>query len=627
MKIKRNIFIVAAVIAIIAVGFSLLNLDTKKDPRLFFAPGMKYLYQVQFESQDDLKSGKDSALAAAGLSGMQSQMELSGFLVISGLGLKEKNQQISLQLANIDKYDISVGNQKLIPDGASAARLLEKPITFAKLDSKGNFLEISFSQDASSLYQNLMQSVMGELTLSLEKDKQSWQTEERTRRGVQLVEYTIDESSSDSLKLKKTKKDYLEIVALKRTYPNNIVESAGEIELSDKGHLVSLHTNEKVSVQDGRQAIYDFRSKSKFRLQRVENIDEYSREQQLSSFSSSSSASWHGPSEMLIDPQLSKENFAKMAKGASYSELIERFKKASEQGKVNAKSMGNAMWQLFGLLGVDPTRSAELSELIRSADLSPQMNKILFTVLSRHDHPEAQSAVRALLNDEGFRSLSNFTDMLQEVGFMPRPEPATREAVAKIFADNEGRIKHAAAYTIGTIARNARQNGEEEAARQLNQLLVEELSLAEQPIDQQRLLVSMANSSMESNIPIVEQYTRNDNAETRTAAVMALRGTQTESSERILWDMSSDKDTNVQNTALLMLSKYDLSGNDFSDLVSSIESGKLSSDNYHMVLNLLGGNLNNNPDGVGRVCDALLTQNISNRKLAGEIMALKNKVS
>jgi len=146
------------------------------------------------------------------------------------------------------------------------------------------------------------------------------------------------------------------------------------------------------------------------------------------------------------------------------------------------------MWSAYGMLGTNPKLAEKFRQMINDPNAGTHTKKLLFTILTRHNHPEAQAAVRKLLADKNFKADDGFVAMLQEAGFIPKPEKATTDLIQKMIKEGEGIEKHAAAYTMGTSVRNMYNNGDRELALEYNQTIVEELEESEDPVEQQRYI-------------------------------------------------------------------------------------------------------------------------------------------
>ena len=94
----------------------------------------------------------------------------------------------------------------------------------------------------------------------------------------------------------------------------------------------------------------------------------------------------------------------------------------------------------------------------------------------------------------------------------------------------------------------------------------------------------------------------------------------------ILEGSTSDKDKIVRNTALLMLTKQNKSSSTLSAVLSNLENGSLTSENYHMILTLVNENYRKYPDLSKQILTLMLEKGVGNKGIRKQIYAMLKRL-
>jgi hypothetical protein len=190
----------------------------------------------------------------------------------------------------------------------------------------------------------------------------------------------------------------------------------------------------------------------------------------------------------------------------------------------------------------------------------------------------------------------------------------------------DGGTTMAAAHALGaTIGRRSRAQGgavDERSAELLRRGLAEATS----PKDKADWLATIGNAALTEDVPLVSGYAADGDPGVRQAVADALRRTQTPASEAVLLGLAADPHRGVQDRALHALTGYTLSSTHLDALQQQVSTGKLGPKGFAMLMTLLERN-RAQPDAVLPVLEAMLAQDVGERRLLLRIRALRETLS
>jgi HEAT repeat protein len=121
-------------------------------------------------------------------------------------------------------------------------------------------------------------------------------------------------------------------------------------------------------------------------------------------------------------------------------------------------------------------------------------------------------------------------------------------------------------------------------------------------------------------------YADDDDPRVRSAAAGALRKVQSPEAEATLLDLAADSNPDVQGRALHTLAGYALTPAHLDALQREVVSGRLGQGVFAVLMTVLDRN-RDQADAVLPVLDAMLDQDVANRRLFLRIRALREELS
>ncbi len=606
----------------LATLIAILFFRYQQGPKFYMEPGKEYRYRFSLQSEELIVAEQGSMLAKIGMGDIGTTTSFEAQLTLRCLSHTNEGYLVAASLSEPEAHLIKINDRELIPDRLSFDAIFEKQSLFMQVAEDGTVGALFFAPAATGVFKRLMRNILGEMQLSLRQTGE-WSAREQNRRGPYTAHYRKSGGLffSEAV-IEKRWEQYHELLPAKTGSGDVEVSALFSLVPAPDGYCRSLKGEERTVAYsaDGRE-VYRYTGELELIFLREGSFspqplsfDELRTKYEKAAFSAP-----------LPDREAERENFRKMAAMLSIEELESLLAQVNSGEMLSQEAITDLLRRAHGLLGLHPELSDRLAAIFEKEQMHSMPRKLILTILTSHSFPETQAAVRKILTGEAAKNDPSFIMMLQSASAIASPEKETIELVTGCLEKEQGEKRHAAAYTLGAMVQNLKGDGRLDEARQYNAKLTEELSKAQSDEDRQRLLVSMANAGMEENIPAILEYAQDKNPETRTTVAMALRKTQSEESERALLDLAGDGDRNVQNTSLLMLSKYRTRAEHLEEIRTKIENGTITENSYQMILTLLVTKLSTDQELVRDICRTMLEKGVHDNNLAQQIRELMER--
>ena len=248
-------------------------------------------------------------------------------------------------------------------------------------------------------------------------------------------------------------------------------------------------------------------------------------------------------------------------------------------------------------------------------------------LLASTGNETAQNVMLNLLSNNNMSNTEEFDMLLQRFSFVQNPTENTMSFINKIYLEKkeniENKSKYAAAYSLGAAVWNLFDSGNKETATHYNEILLDDLKNSNTTFNTEKLIRSIGNAGMESNIDIISKYTNDENAEIRAATALSLRKTQTEESEKLLLDLVKDKNVNVQQSAIRSFLDYKSNPNILTQLNELISIQAIDKSIYPDIVSLVTKDLTYKNE-VKSILQSILIKNPGDKKLKSRIRGLIN---
>ena len=187
--------------------------------------------------------------------------------------------------------------------------------------------------------------------------------------------------------------------------------------------------------------------------------------------------------------------------------------------------------------------------------------------------PEAQRALRSLLDAPAFRAHPSAASVTQHLAMLKSPTDETIAwALARATTDPERSQRLAAVTVSASAAHRRREGGDDDAANAIGRQLAEGYDRLEGSDDQAAWMLGMGNSGFAGNVERAEAAMASPSVELRTAAVRAVRRVRTSEAEALLLRALDDPSDRVLDRTLESLSDRGLGAEERDALIARLQT-------------------------------------------------------
>ena len=265
-----------------------------------------------------------------------------------------------------------------------------------------------------------------------------------------------------------------------------------------------------------------------------------------------------------------------LARGLSPSEIDRRFAgdltidtiESTVDGYARGIGMPNSWVARATAFGrVHPELIPRLAAKFRAT--SAQGRELVFDLLSGTGTPEAQAAMRELLDEVADPWLR--AALLQRFSFVWAPEPATLDFLADGWrAAEDPLVAHATLYPLGSAIGAYRDRA---AALVLHDELVAALAAAEDPDDKVALLAALGNAGLPEGEAAIAALVADAAGPVRAQAARSLRKL---AAREPLFALLADPEAPVARSALATLASLPSQADDLRRIAELVEAGRIS---------------------------------------------------
>jgi hypothetical protein len=531
-------------------------------PRVLWARGQEIRYTLSWRSRSQVHLGSDQAAAAA--------VDVSGQLALRGLGERDGLQRVGISLRALERHRLSALGRDLLADPAAARELLLGREALVEIDGRGTVQAVRFRPSDPTLWKNLMLGLLGELSMSLPADPSpSWQVRETGPSGLAEARYQWDDGRIERRRLR------YETLTVLGDRPcadcTQSLASAGAIELDPRGlvhRILDDETLRVVGASAGELAATE--THLDLRLAAIAAFD---------------------PPDEVADGDLELSHLGQPIEGARLeAELLasrvgglkvpELLAEIDRYGAGSGSLPRGFISRASGLLIQHPELCARLARTASRADASTRTRALLLDLLASAAHPQAQAAMREVLESAAVRTDPAYPTLLERLAFLPRPERASTELVQKRLqaaqAAGEPELARAAAHTLGALAGALTRSGEGELGHELHAQLASLLGQARTTEDKQALLAALGNANLPEGVDTLVGYAHADEPALRAQAALALRASEADVARQALLRSASDADAGVESAALAALSTRRLAPGELGSVGAAVTANATS---------------------------------------------------
>lgn len=560
---------------------------------LRYLPGTAYRYRLVLQ-------GEKHVPAPMGEGTLGGRINFDVDLELRAYPATGAHQPVGLRFGAVRTHDLDLLDQPVLPDLAAAKGLLHGREVLLDLDARGALVSLRFSPEDPPAFTHLAQLIAQEIAVVVEPGAATWTAHEPTQHGLAVSSYAV--TSPDGRTLQRRRTTYHELVGVPADVAPE-VEAAAEVRLAPAGHL------ERLKATEHAQAGETFWLDGRVLLELVE----------ITRFSGLppdlAQAEVRRPGEVPVSDAALRKALADRAAGLTGADLLADLARVGAGEGLADKNRW--LWRASGLLRLEPGLSDGLADLVLDPATGHDGQALALDLLVSVGHGPAQAALRRVFEGD-FSSDPRAYVLINRLGFLEKPEPATAALAGRRFAAATGDDHTTWAYTLGAVASHL----EPEAAQAVSRPLVEALSTARDPESRRHLVRALGNAGLEAHVPLIADAARDADPRVRKAAAGALRKCNDSASEALLTGLLADPDPDVQQTAARALARRALDGEHFATFAAAIEAGRLHEAAWPELLDAVRRQRAADPEGARAVLEAMLTRPDTHPRLRARIRAL-----
>ncbi|MDY0060978.1 MAG: HEAT repeat domain-containing protein [Myxococcota bacterium] len=567
--------------------------------------GQRLLYDLTLETTGRVLLG--TGATGAGQAPLDARLMLHGQLALRSHGRTsgaDGAYVLAVELASLDRLEWTMAGQPVVP---GPQMLLGRSLIFV-VDPRGRVLEHRQSPGELAQAVNLLRLAMGALQVVI-GDGERWTASEHNLLGTVEATYAVLQDTPELLTLSRRPTTYTRM-ASGRLHGQARLEVGGEFTASlaratPGGHLRTLEGRERVSAlsPDGGSGLSQNLT-VKATLVAVEpgSAPEAPADALLARLER------HGPEEVTVSADLQTRLLTQRADGLTREQLLADLAVHGRSPKF--PDLPRWLWRASGLLALHPELCRELVARFTSPEANADARARITELLAATDHPEAQVALRAVLDTPEARADGQLGRLVQRFGQVAHPDGRSVAWLAERVDAWSGDDRLAAAHALGaTLRRTADEPAREAGAAQLQAML----QAAATPAEVAAGIGALGNAGLPQQVELVAGYATHPEARVRNAVARALRHTQTPAAEPVLLALVTDPSESVQLRALESLAGWKLEPRHLETLRSLVDEGRIDRNAHEMLVTVLHRHRDLPPEALRPVLQALLASAVEGR--------------
>jgi hypothetical protein len=572
----------AIAIAIIALGLVLAwHLRPAPPPpsAVAFPIGREQVYALSWKTSTESRamSATDTPSDAPAPTPLRSAVDLEGDLVLSSFGKEGDHYLVTARFEKLTRAEVHALGQSLLPSLVTAREQLENRSVELELKPNGELSSVRFQPKDPALFRYLMQAAVNELAVELHDAKTTeWTAELEGPSGRGPVRFTRDGDRPLVVRRTRERYDALGAWPIGEPPPQKLA-STGQLTLAPNGTIEELTERETLEAARSTTA-KDVASTTSFAItKRAERP--FDASQRPSGYEAMPALD-----AGVEDETARRERLERRAEGVTLERVIDdlHIHAAVPKGKSTQWA-----WIAQAYFELHPEKTGELVERMRGFDINTKALTIDLLVMVGHER--AQAAACDAFRSGAVAGGAEYALLVQRLGQLNHPTKATADYVldryTKAKAEDDIPARRASAIALGGLIAGTAKT-DRLAARALDDALVLDLYAAKDPKDRELLLLALGNAALEEDALAIRLSSHDALPPVRAAVATALRRFDSEEVRRTLVELFADPDIRVQHDALMSLDRRELSSQELSEILSTVEKDRVHHANIQSLVNL-----------------------------------------
>lgn len=492
-------------------------------------PGRVYRYALTYTAEQQVTrvAPGGQPMQAAG------EVELALDWVVEPLGPIDGHLLMALRLERPAHHRIEMGDAAVLPDAEAARAALVEPRAWMAVDATGRVAGFYFSAEASTLYEQLVQTLAAEAELVLGPGER-WSATQRTAHGASTSRY-VARPAADGWSIERTRAPYDALAALPGAARIDSVSTA-RARVADAGHLSELTASERIDA-DGAEGAVAAGSRLSLTLRSITAGG--------APMPDLAALTARAPGQVVPSADGQRRALIERADGMTPAGMLGDVLRFGAGGRL--PDHNRWLWRATGLLTLDDRAAAALGARFDAAELGPRGRALIADLLASAGTPAAQTALRSALDGAAAHADPARGLLLQRLAFVEAPTAETVDWLTGEMANGPDRL--AAATALGSAA--GRVAGADSARSEAAvDALLGALEAAEAPEEAAALLRALGNAGQARALDAIAGQMDHAEPGVRAATATALRNIEGPRAARMLADLVADGAPMVQASAL-----------------------------------------------------------------------------
>lgn len=496
---------------------------------------------------------------------MPSDLLTTGQVRLRHYGLTGGMQKLGLSLARLDEATLTLFGAPAMQDRAALEAALTSGEAVLTMRPEGDLAGFDFTPGAHNVFKSFAQTVAGELALPV-REGPRWTVLDTTLRGRAEATYTRTAEGFSRVRTR-----YLKLNAFGAGLRDVTVAARTDFTLTG-GELTRVRSSESLEgfTADGTRVV------STLELELVRETSA----PLLASLPTALEPS--KPGQLVVPADAKQQMLAQRIDGLTPQGLMDGV--ATYVG-ASPQAMVRFLPKASGLLVAQPELCADVAARAK-ADGTPTKERVFaLEVLAAAGTPEAQAAMRDVLDSPALRSDPDRVERYQRLSLLRAPTRETVEFVGAAWRAGTREEKQTLALVLGATAGQFSRGGGDATA--WVQALDQALRSSSDPQVRGSLVGALGNAGLASNVGEVLAVLRDPQEQVRADAVMALRKTPVPEARAAVVRALEDPSVAVRANAVELLRRWKPDATERTALTQGLRTGRLSLLLGHDVLNAL----------------------------------------
>ncbi|MCU0664139.1 MAG: HEAT repeat domain-containing protein [Myxococcota bacterium] len=554
--------------------------------RFDWKTGKRYVYELEYATKSEVVLELNANDGTAQRDTMNGQGKLGGQLHVDCVGKEGESTWLRVAFAELHTTELQVMGQTVLSDPQKDAAALTSASALVQMGSDGQIARLRFSDQDSSLGNNYLQTIIGDIQVTLGSGA-SWKVHETTQMGESDAIYKLKAHRGTQASLTKSRPEYKKLYAVTSNLEDKkqTVEGATQVEMQD-GVIDSLVGQENLAVDsEAGTALLRQSTAVRLRLIRADDI----RVQSLAELLRSHAAK-RDLGQIEVSDEAARRASEQQAAGMTTAHIVADLQTFANGGALPHHNRW--LWRATGALALDPEGCAQLAPLFRDPQTNATGRALIADLLVMVDNPKAQEVLIGLLSDPSAQAHPDFIDLLQSAANFSQPSKENVSLIRSVLQRSEPtgttRDMHlASAHALGTAADKLRESGSAQDAAPLVRELIDRYSKAEDSDARQAFLAGLGNAAAPETEHLIAEAAKDDDPSVRQSAVTGLRKYNTPSAAEALLASVSDSNQSVQAQALSVLKDKPISHPQLLGLQNKLAAGEIHKSNINALAQVI----------------------------------------